>query len=99
MGRMYCVLCGLVVMAMAVGIGGEAKAESIRSGGMFGIGLGGGTGTSGLSMKYWMSSSHALNVRGARFSGLLTNWLGVIMLLPLIALTVIGFMAWMKYPR
>ncbi len=60
MGRMYCVLCGLVVMAMAVGIGGAAKAESIRSGGMFGIGLGGGTGTSGLSMKYWMSSSHAL---------------------------------------
>ncbi len=42
----------------------------------------------------WLVS--ALNVRGARFSGLLTNWLGVIMLLPLIALTVIGFMAWMK---
>jgi len=38
----------------------------------------------------------ALNVRGARFSGLLTNWLGVFMLLPLIGLTIIGFMAWFK---
>jgi hypothetical protein len=27
---------------------------------MFGIGLGGGTSASGVSMKYWMSSSHAL---------------------------------------
>src|SRR5512140_762073 len=38
----------------------------------------------------------ALNVRGARLSGLTTNWLGLVMLLPLIAMSVIGLLAWIK---
>lgn len=42
----------------------------------------------------WLVS--ALNVRGARLSGLTTNWLGVVMLIPLIMMTVIGFAAWFK---
>ncbi len=42
----------------------------------------------------WLVS--ALSVRGARLAGLTTNWLGLVMLLPLIALTVIGFAAWIK---
>ncbi len=37
-----------------------------------------------------------LTVRGARFSGLTTNWLGLVMLLPLIAMSVIGLLAWIK---
>ena len=39
---------------------GEAKADNIRTGGKFGIGIGGGTGVSGVSMKYWLDSSQAL---------------------------------------
>jgi amino acid transporter len=42
----------------------------------------------------WLVS--ALNVRGARLSGLTTNWLGAIMLIPLLAMTVIGFWVWIK---
>jgi amino acid transporter len=38
----------------------------------------------------------ALNVRGARLSGLTTNWLGAVMLLPLIGMSVIGLLAWIK---
>ena len=37
-----------------------------------------------------------LTVRGARLSGLTTNWLGLVMLLPLIAMSVIGLLAWIK---
>jgi amino acid transporter len=37
-----------------------------------------------------------LNIRGARLSGLFTNWLGAIMMLPLIFMTVIGFYSWIK---
>ena len=37
-----------------------------------------------------------LTVRGARLSGLTTNWLGLVMLLPLIAMSVIGVLAWIK---
>jgi amino acid transporter len=32
-----------------------------------------------------------LNMHGARLSGLFTNWLGAIMLLPLLAMTIVGF--------
>lgn len=42
----------------------------------------------------WGVSS--LNVRGARLSGLTTNWLGLVMLVPLIAMSVIGLLAWIK---
>lgn len=35
-----------------------------------------------------------LNMRGARLSGLFTNGLGVLMLLPLIAMTIVGFYNW-----
>jgi amino acid transporter len=38
----------------------------------------------------------ALTVRGARFSGMTTNWLGLVMLLPLLAMSVIGVLAWIK---
>jgi amino acid transporter len=38
----------------------------------------------------------ALNVRGARLSGLTTNWLGAVMLLPLIAMSVIGLIVWIR---
>src|SRR5512139_531318 len=41
-------------------------------------------------------SVSALNMRGARLSGLTTNWLGLVMLLPLIAMSVIGLLAWIK---
>jgi amino acid transporter len=37
-----------------------------------------------------------LNVRGARLSGLMTNWLGAIMLIPLIIMTIVGFYSWIK---
>jgi amino acid transporter len=42
----------------------------------------------------WLVS--ALSVRGARLSGLTTNWLGLVMLIPLILMTIIGFAAWIK---
>ena len=35
-----------------------------------------------------------LNVRGARLSGLTTNWLGAVMLLPLLFMTIVGFYNW-----
>jgi amino acid transporter len=38
----------------------------------------------------------ALNIRGARISGLFTNWLGAIMLIPLVAMSVVGLLAWIK---
>ncbi len=38
----------------------------------------------------------ALNIRGARLSGLTTDWLGAILMLPLIAMSVIGILAWIK---
>lgn len=41
-------------------------------------------------------SVSALNVRGARLAGLTTNWLGLVMLLPLLAMSVIGVLAWIK---
>jgi amino acid transporter len=37
-----------------------------------------------------------LNVRGARTAALTTNWLGVVMLIPLILFTIFGFIAWAK---
>jgi amino acid transporter len=42
----------------------------------------------------WLVSS--LNVRGARLSGLTTDWLGIVMMVPLIAMSVIGIAAWIK---
>jgi amino acid transporter len=41
-------------------------------------------------------SISALQIRGARLAGLTTNWLGVLMLLPLIALAILGFYSWIK---
>jgi amino acid transporter len=37
-----------------------------------------------------------LNVRGARLSGLTTDWLGAIMMIPLIIMSIIGIAAWIK---
>ena len=37
-----------------------------------------------------------LNVRGARISGLFTNWLGLVMMVPLVLMSVIGLAAWIK---
>ncbi len=37
-----------------------------------------------------------LSVRGARLSGLTTNWLGAIMLVPLILMSIVGFYNWFK---
>jgi amino acid transporter len=39
-------------------------------------------------------SISALNVRGARLAGLTTNWLGVVMLVPLVLMTIFGLYAW-----
>jgi amino acid transporter len=38
----------------------------------------------------------ALNIRGARLSGLFTDWLGAVMMIPLILLSVVGIAAWIK---
>jgi len=38
----------------------------------------------------------ALSVRGARLSGLFTNWLGAIMMVPLILMSIVGIWAWIK---
>jgi amino acid transporter len=40
----------------------------------------------------WLVS--LLQTRGARLAGLFTNWLGVVMLIPLIIMTIIGFANW-----
>ena len=37
-----------------------------------------------------------LTVRGARLSGLTTNWLGLVMLLPLFAMSIIGLIVWIR---
>ncbi len=37
-----------------------------------------------------------LNVRGARLTGLTTDWLGAVMMVPLIIMSVIGIAAWIK---
>jgi amino acid transporter len=37
-----------------------------------------------------------LNVRGARLAGLTANWLGILMLLPLIFMSVVGIYSWIK---
>jgi amino acid transporter len=37
-----------------------------------------------------------LNIRGARLTGLTTNWLGLIMIIPLILMTVVGFYNWIS---
>jgi amino acid transporter len=41
-------------------------------------------------------SVSALNVRGARLTGLFASWLGVVMLIPLILMSIIGIAAWIK---
>jgi amino acid transporter len=38
----------------------------------------------------------ALSVRGARLSGLFTNWLGAIMMVPLVLMSIVGILAWIK---
>jgi amino acid transporter len=42
----------------------------------------------------WLVS--LLNVRGARLSGLTTDWLGLVMMIPLIIMSIIGIAAWIK---
>jgi len=37
-----------------------------------------------------------LNIRGARLTGLTTDWLGVVMMTPMLIMTVIGIAAWIK---
>ena len=37
-----------------------------------------------------------LNVRGARLSGLTTDWLGAVMMIPLVLLSIVGIAAWIK---
>ena len=37
-----------------------------------------------------------LNVRGARLSGLTTDWLGAVMMIPLILMSIVGIAAWIK---
>jgi amino acid transporter len=41
-------------------------------------------------------SISALNVRGARLSGIFASWLGVIMMIPLILMSIIGIASWIK---
>jgi len=38
----------------------------------------------------------ALQIRGARLSGLFTDWLGILMIIPLIIMTVLGLVAWAR---
>ena len=38
----------------------------------------------------------ALNIRGARLTGLTSNGLGVIMMIPLLLMSIVGFAAWIK---
>ena len=42
----------------------------------------------------WLIS--LLNIRGARLTGLTTDWLGAVMLIPLVIMSVIGIAAWIK---
>jgi amino acid transporter len=37
-----------------------------------------------------------LNIRGARLSGLTTNWLGLVMLIPLVIMSILGAISWIK---
>jgi amino acid transporter len=37
-----------------------------------------------------------LNVRGARLTGLTTDWLGAVMMVPLVLLSIVGIAAWIK---
>ncbi len=37
-----------------------------------------------------------LNVRGARLAGMTANWLGVVMLIPLVLMSIVGFYNWIK---
>jgi amino acid transporter len=37
-----------------------------------------------------------LSIRGARLSGLFTNWLGAIMMVPLLLMSIVGLWAWIK---
>jgi amino acid transporter len=37
-----------------------------------------------------------LNMRGARLTGLTTDWLGIVMMIPLLLMSIIGFAAWIK---
>jgi amino acid transporter len=38
----------------------------------------------------------ALNIRGARIAGLFTDWLGAIMMIPLVLMSIVGIAAWIK---
>ncbi|OIP35048.1 MAG: hypothetical protein AUK47_17330 [Deltaproteobacteria bacterium CG2_30_63_29] len=58
-------LAFLFVLALMLPL--TAQADEVRSAGNFGLGLGGGTGTSGLSMKYFVNNSNA-------FQGVVGVW-------------------------
>jgi len=45
-------------------------------------------------MVIWLIS--LLNIRGARLTGLTTDWLGVVMMIPLVIMSFIGIAAWIK---
>jgi len=38
----------------------------------------------------------ALNIRGARLSGLFTDWLGLVMMAPLVFMSIVGIYSWIK---
>jgi len=42
----------------------------------------------------WLIS--ALNIRGARFSGLFSGWLGIVMIVPLVLMSAVGIYNWVK---
>ena len=69
---------------------------ALRSGGtLFGLEVSGGV-LSWLVGLVLIWAIVGLNVRGARLAGLTTNWIGVVMLLPLIFMTVMGFYQWIR---
>lgn len=69
---------------------------TLRQGGTFG-----GIELSGQFLSWLVAllliwSISYLNVRGARLSGLTTNWLGIVMLVPLLLMSILGFYQWIR---
>lgn len=57
--KRYLALC-LLTLGLFFATSPDTAHAQVRAGGNFGIGLGGGSGTSGISMKYFLADSHAL---------------------------------------
>ncbi|HMD90123.1 MAG TPA: APC family permease [Anaerolineaceae bacterium] len=65
-----------------------------------------GTTIAGIQLPSWLLSWFVaiiliwaislLNIRGARLTGLTTDWLGIAMMIPLLLMSVVGFAAWIK---